>query len=254
VKKGILTLALALLSPMILAAQKLTIYCEDDSPMQFMGPDGKLSGMSVELVEEIQKRVGNTDEIKMVPWARGYDAVQKNPNIVLFSMGRTAERNPLFQWVGPIAESSFGLYAKAGSLIRIKTLDEAKKVHAIGVYRDDIRDQFLTKAGFTNLDRVNDNVTNFRKLMSGRVDLYASSSNDIRGNAERAGFRVADIKLVFVFLKTQVFIAMSKDTDPAIPAKWNEALRAMKRDGTFRRIFKAYYPDHSLPGPEITTF
>ncbi len=237
-----------------LSAQRLTIYCEDDAPMQFKAPDGTLSGMTVEIVREIQTRVSNTDPIEMVPWARGLNALNTEPNTVLFSMGRTAERNDLYQWVGPIAESAFGLYVKAESLIVIKDLQEAKSVRAIGVYRDDIRDQFLTKAGFRNLERTTDNIQNFKKLMSGRIDMYASSSNDIKGNAEQAGFQLSDVKLVHVFLRTQIFIAMSKKTDPAVVSKWNAALAAMKKDGSFRIIFKKYYPDRKLPGPEITKF
>ena len=253
-KKLLLCIASLLVFAASLSAQSLTIYCEDDSPMQFKGPDGKLTGMTVGIVEEIQKRVGNTDPIQMVPWARGLEALTNNPNTVLFSMGRTAERNDLFQWVGPIAETAFGLYVKADSKIEIKSLDDAKKVKAIGVYKDDVRDQFLTKAGFANLDRTSDNITNFKKLMLGRVDMYASSSNDIQGNAERAGFKVSDIRLAYVFLKTQVFVAVSKKTDPAVVAKWNAALTAMKKDGAFKAMFKKYYPDRELPGPEITKF
>ena len=53
------------------SAQKLRIYCEDDRPLQFKTPDGSLTGLTVEVVQEIQKRVGNTDPIQMLPWARG---------------------------------------------------------------------------------------------------------------------------------------------------------------------------------------
>lgn len=249
-----LRVLLALLFVVSLSAQNLTIYCEDDSPMQFKGPDGQLTGMTVEMVRQIQERVGNTDPIQMVPWARGLDAVSRHPNTVLFSMGRTAERNPLFQWVGPIAESAFGLYVKADSPIQIRTLDDAKRIRSIGVYRDDIRDQFLTREGFTNLQRTNDNISNFKKLMSGRIEMYASSSNDIQGNAERAGYKLADVKLAYVFLRTQIFIAVSKQTDPSVAAKWNAALAAMKKDGSFAAIFRKYYPGRDLPGPEITKF
>ncbi|MBF0205302.1 MAG: transporter substrate-binding domain-containing protein [Oligoflexia bacterium] len=255
-KKIILIITALLFSMQLpaLSAQKLNIYCEDDRPMQFVGADGILTGMSVEIVQEIKKRVGNSDPIKMVPWARGLNEVTNTPNTVLFSMARTAERNQLFQWVGPIAETAFALYAKANSTIKITELDDAKKIRSIGVYRDDIRDQFLTKAGFTNLERTDDNVSNFKKLMAGRFDMYASSSNDIKGNAESAGYKLSDVRLVYIFLRSQVYMAMSKGTNVAIVAQWNDALKKMKEDGTFSRIFKKYYPDNELPGPEISKF
>ena len=230
------------------SAQKLRIYCEDDRPLQFKTPDGSLTGLTVEVVQEIQKRLGNTDPIQMLPWARGLKYLNKEPNTVLFSMARTAERNDLYQWVGPISETVMGLYAKTDSSIQIKTLDDAKKVQAIGVYRDDLRDQYLTKAGFTNLDRTTEGVQSYKKLMLGRVDLFASSANEVADN------QYVNVKLVFTLLKAQLFIAVNRETDSAIVARWNDALEAMKQDGTFKAIFHKYFPGRDLPGPAITSF
>ncbi|MBK6999707.1 MAG: transporter substrate-binding domain-containing protein [Rhodoferax sp.] len=235
-------------------AYSLNIYCEDDAPFQFKGPDGKLTGMVVEMVSEVQKRVGNTDPIQMVPWARGLRSLDSEPDTLLFTMSRTEDRNDLYQWIGPVAQSDYAFYVKADSKISIASLEDAKKIASIGVYRDDVRDKFLTKAGFNNLDRTNDNVSNFKKLMSDRVSMYASGGNAIANDAERAGYKSADVKPVYVFLKTQSFIAASRKTDPSVVAKWNSAMEAMKKDGSFGTIFKKYYPNSPLPGPAITHF
>jgi polar amino acid transport system substrate-binding protein len=252
-KKVVLLLVLIALA-MGAYAQKLTIYCEDDKPFQYMDANKQLAGMVVEMVREIQKRVGNTDPIQMVPWARGYKEIQANPNVVLFSMSRNAERNGMFQWVGPISETAYTFYAKADSKITIPTIEAAKKVGKIGVPRDDIRDQYLTGLGFENLERVPDNITNLKKMMIDRIDLYATSQNNIATDLNLAGLKDSDVKPIFTFLRVQVFIAMSKATSPAIVKQWNEALDAMKKDGTFKTIFKSYYPDRPLPGPAIETF
>ena len=236
------------LLPLPASAQKLEIFCEEDRPLQFKAPDGSLTGLAVEVVQEIQKRVGNTDPIQMVPWARGLKYLNEKPNTVLFSMGRTAERNNLYHWVGPIGEKSMGLYVKADSTLQIKSLDDAKKVRAIGVYRDDLRDQYLTQAGFTNLQRTNASVQNYRMLMMGRIDMFASSEFEVADN------KYTDVKLVFSFLQTQSFIALSKGTDTAVVTQWNNALAAMKKDGSFKAIFNKYFPGQDLPGPAITNF
>ena len=251
-------LPLYIVSALIFAASSspahgLNIYCEDDPPFQLQTPDGKLGGMVVEFVTEIQRRVGNTDPIQMVPWSRGLAYLDSQPDTLLFSMSRTAERSELYQWIGPIAETAYTFYAKADSRIAINTLDDARKVGTIGVYRDDIRDTYLTKAGFTNLDRVRDNSMNI-KLMAGRLAVYASSPNNIKADVERAGFKLADAKPVYVFLRSQVYITASKKTDTGTVAKWNGALDAMKKDGALKKIFRKYYPDLPLPGPAITKF
>ena len=127
-------------------AQQLSLFCEDMKPLQFLGADGRLTGMAVELVREIQKRVGNQDEIQMVPWSRGLDALNSAANTALFSMARTADRNARYYWIGPTSEDVYGLYVKADSPIKIASLDDARKLDLIGVYRDRARlrqrDQF----------------------------------------------------------------------------------------------------------------
>jgi polar amino acid transport system substrate-binding protein len=237
-----------------LFASQLSIYCEDDPPFQIIEKDGSLKGLTAEVCQEIQKRVGNKDKIEVVPWARGLNALDTKPNTVLFSMSRTPERNPLYQWVGPVNEISYGLYVKAESKISIKNLDEAKKLKSIGVYNNDIRDQYLTRQGFTNLDRVTDNTTNIKKLMLGRIDAYADSDDGLKSNAKEAGYTANDLKLIHVFMKTQLYIAMSKDTPHEIVKQWNDALEQMKKDGTFKKIYTKYFPGKALPGPAINKF
>ncbi|MES2046812.1 MAG: transporter substrate-binding domain-containing protein [Pseudomonadota bacterium] len=235
-------------------AQSLSIYCEDDTPLQFVGANGKLTGFTIEIVQEIQKRVGNTDEIHMVPWARGLGHLNTESNSLLFTMARTAERDAQFQWIGPIIETTYGFYVKAGSALVINSLEDAKRVGLIGVYRDDVRDQFLTRQGFTNLDRANSNVSSFRKLMLGRNAMYVDSPMGVKSLAEKAGYQLADVRVVYNFFKIQLYIAASKNMDSTIVAKWNAALENMKKDTVFMRIHKKYFPDLALPGPAITKF
>jgi polar amino acid transport system substrate-binding protein len=251
-----LVLALALLAAAgkVVAAQSLAIYTEVSPPEQIQGPNGKLSGIAIDTVQEIQKRIGNKDPIKVMPWARAYQEAQSIPNVLLFSMSRSAERDPLFQWVGPINETVYGFWVRAASTVVIKSLDDAKKLGRIGVYRDDVRDLFLTKAGFTNLDRTVDNVTNVKKAMSNRIDAFASSRNGIAEEAKAAGFKREDFKEAFPFFKVQIFLAFSKSTPKEVVVAWQSALDAMKKDKTFERIFHSYLPNNPLPGPAITNF
>ena len=64
----------------------------------------KLTGGSYEIVREIQRRLPSNDPIEVVPWIRGRKEHQGQANIVLFSMDRPEDRDPLFEWVDPIRE------------------------------------------------------------------------------------------------------------------------------------------------------
>lgn len=250
--KTIALLLAGLLSSGMLAAQSLNIYYEDNRPLQFVGADGKPAGFAAEVVREIQRRIHNRDAVQLVPWARGLNRLGSTPNTLLFSMARTAERDGQYQWIGPIFENSYAFYAKADSTLVISDLEEAKKVASIGVYRGDVRDQVLTTLGFTNLDRANSNLSSVRKLMAGRIALFAGSPTNMQALAEQAGYKMSDFKLVYVFMHKQLYIAASQALDPAVVAQWNEALAQMKRDKTFEKAFKQHFPTLELPGPAVS--
>ena len=78
-------------------AQELSLYCEEDKPLQFYNAQGKLTGVTVEIVEEIQNRLSSTASIQVVPWSRGIEMLYRNPNTMLFTMARTPERESQYQ-------------------------------------------------------------------------------------------------------------------------------------------------------------
>lgn len=218
----------------------LSLYCEDDKPLQFYDENKKLTGLTVEVVQEIQRRLGNKDRIQVVPWSRGIDKLNKEPNSFLFTMARTPDREHLYQWIGPILFIEYGLYVKADSSIQINKLEDAKKIGLIGVYRDDIRDQTLSKLGFTNLDRASSVASSFKKLMIGRIAAYADAKKGVAITANLAGYQASDVKLAFDLFKNPLYIAVSKNTDAAIVAQWNSTLEEMKKDKSFLKILKKY--------------
>lgn len=245
---------LLIAGPIAAWAQQLTILTELNPPTQIRLANGELGGPAVEVVREIQRRVHNTDRIELVPWARGYRLVETQPNTALFIMARTASRNPQFQWIGPFTEAAYALYVKADSGIVLRNLDDAKKLKSIGVYRDDARDQMLTQAGFTNLDRTVENISNVRKLMLGRVDAFASSSVAIDELLAQAGIARDSVREALALTRVQTWMAFSRQTPESTVRAWADALESMKKDRTFEAIMASGIPGWSPPGKPVTQF
>jgi len=53
---------------------ELTILTENLPPLNYV-KDGVLMGSSVEIVQEIQRRIGSKEPIQVFPWARAYRLV-----------------------------------------------------------------------------------------------------------------------------------------------------------------------------------
>ncbi len=97
---GATTLLLLLFHPVF--SSELKILTENLPPLNYV-KDDILVGPAVEIVKEIQKRVGSHEPIKVYPWVRAYQMALREENIVLFGMTHTTERNRKFKWIGPIA-------------------------------------------------------------------------------------------------------------------------------------------------------
>jgi polar amino acid transport system substrate-binding protein len=214
---------------------ELTILTENLPPLNYL-KDGELVGPSVEIVKEIQKRVGSTDKIQVYPWARAYQMALEEKNVVLFGMTHSKERENLFKWIGPLATKRDILVAKKGAGFKINTLDDAKKVERIGTLREDTRERYLKKHGFTNLAPVSDEQKNAQKLVLGRIDLWAYKKPGLKTVCKLAGVNYNDVEEVYHLREINVDIAFSKKTSDFIVQKWRGAFNEMSADGTLTKI------------------
>ncbi len=79
---------------------KLIILTEEYPPDNYM-ENGKVVGDSTEIVVEILKRIGSKltrQDIRLVPWARAYGEALNDKSTIVYSIGRTTEREHLFKW------------------------------------------------------------------------------------------------------------------------------------------------------------
>jgi polar amino acid transport system substrate-binding protein len=216
-------------------SSELTVLTENLPPLNFV-KNNELVGPSVEIVKEIQNRVGSDEKIQVYPWSRAYKKILQDENVVLFGMTHTEERHNKFKWVGPLARKRDILVAKKGLKIKINSLDDAKKVKSIGTLRDDTREQLLLSQGFTNLESVSDEQLNAKKLVLGRIDLWAYKKPGLKTVCDLAGVDYEEVEEVYSLREIDVSIAFSLKTSDSIVRKWREAFKAMKADGTLAQI------------------
>jgi polar amino acid transport system substrate-binding protein len=218
-----------------LAAEKLTILTENLPPLNYL-ENGTLVGSSVEIVKEIQQRIGSTEPIEVYPWARAYKMALEEENVILFGMTYTEDRSNLFKWVGPLATKRDILLARKDASFSITSLEDAKKVERIGTLRDDVRGKLLEKKGFTNLEPVSDEQKNAQKLALGRIDLWAYKKPGFRTVCELAEVDPEQFVEVAHLKKSELKIAFSKKTSDTIVARWQQAYDEMAKDGTIQKI------------------
>lgn len=224
----------------------LTFITEDYPPFNFER-DGKRQGIAVDTLAEMLALAGakkSRADIKVWPWARGYETAQKEKNTVLFSTTRTEAREHLFKWVGPIMPSRIVLVAKKKRGIRITSVGDINTArYKVGVVREDIGGQLLDKmgAGKERLVLANSGVSLAKMLQADRIDLWAYGAPVIMWNLKELGFHAADYEEVFTLTESQhYYFAVNKETDDALVARLQAALEQVKSSGRFAEIVARY--------------
>lgn len=221
------------------------LMTEEYPPITFM-KEGKVAGFVTDMVHEITLRLNIPDNTRLTIWKNAYNMALLYPNVILFSTERTAEREELFRWVGPVGKNNVIFYAKKGSGIVINSLEDAKQIEAIATTTDWFTEQYLQQQGFSNLISSGSPEENVRQLMNGEANLSIFTDLTVSKIVQNAGYSMEDLEPLFTVSQTYFYIAISKDTSEEVYQKWVAALNTLKEDGTFEKIYHNYLPNAEL--------
>jgi len=243
-RKFFLFLSALIFSAPALANDPIHLMSEEFPPYQFYEGESKVAtGISIEIVQAIQNKIGNTDEIKILPWNRALKLLAKKKNSALFSTARTPAREDKYKWVGPLSKLEMVFFKKKGSAINFTSLDEAKTVAKIGVTKNVATHEILVNLGFENLDvlKSGSDDKNLKRLLKGRVDVWPTAYYAGIYSAKRIGIAdqieaIPNVKL----MSGDLYLAFNKDTDSHVIHEWQAALDQLKSDGVVEAIHKKY--------------
>ncbi|HBW07660.1 MAG: amino acid ABC transporter substrate-binding protein [Pseudomonas sp. BICA1-14] len=241
-----LSVALVLLASGVYSAltyaHAITAVTEELPPYN-MTVDGELTGMGTEVVKAVLEEAGEDVRIRSMPWARAYDIALNNENVLIYSIARTPQREPLFKWVGVIAPTRWFLFSLPGTEFDLKTLDDARQ-YQIATVKADVGEQYLIDKGFAvgrNLQSSNKYEHNYQKLKAGRVDLWISNElnahylvRQASGDPNEAA--VPQLSLDDLGGADGLCMAFSRDTPDEVVERFRQALARVRADGRYDAI------------------
>ena len=225
---------------------KIKIFTENYPPYN-METNGKLTGISVDILDAILKNMHSTikiKDIKLKPWATAYRIVSKKKNTMLFSTSRTKQREKLFKWVGPISASDVSLIALQDSNIKISKTKDINN-YKVGVVLHDVAQQILASNGVKDTQIVTvagkDAVADALKgLLQHKFDLFTCNFVGAKYSAKLHYIKSSLFKKVYTIKQSQLYFAFNKNTDDSIIKAYQEALDKIKANGTYDKILKKY--------------
>lgn len=227
----------------VFSAERIYLYTENFPPYN-MSTNGrafehsadKIDGICAERAKAVLDQSGYDYRMKLRNWNYGYNRALSKANHGIFCTTYTEERAPLFKWVGPLAQNLWTIFAAPGSTFTMEKLEDAKG-KTIGGYRNDVRSEYLLKRGY-KMSVIESDDLNPKRLALGQIDLwiaerlggpYLASQQDIEG-----------LVPVYSFNDVDLYLAMSPDTPDEVIENLNNALEAIKKNGTFDAIGTKY--------------
>jgi ABC-type amino acid transport substrate-binding protein len=233
-----------LLGPAPAGAADVRVITENNPPLSFSGTGGP-SGLATDLFLRMADRAGLRVERRNIgiwPWARAYREILEKPDVILFSMARTAEREKLFRWIGPIMPLRTSLFAMKSRGIVIKDPVKGAWKYRYGTIRASASEQKLIRLGVPpyRLESVHDRTLNIRKLVQGHIDIMVANEPATFYSIRRMRLNPDDFEPVYRLMSSDLYYAASRDLDPALVLRLQSALDSLKADGTAGRIIENY--------------
>ncbi|MCP4112540.1 MAG: transporter substrate-binding domain-containing protein [Desulfobacteraceae bacterium] len=235
--------------------ETLQVVTEEYPPYNYT-EKGKITGFCTDVVRETLKRANLEHSIQSHSWAESYQKALAEPNVLIYSMGRNVEREPLFKWVDIIARTEVYFYKlRSRPSIKIKTFDDVRK-YKIGAVQDDFRVQWLMKQGIKEqLTLVADDRQNMRNLFERKIDIFPIGEFVAYKIAHQEGraFNNLEKTMYVKDMSPDLYMAFSKQTPDIMLEKCKKALFEIRKDGTYEKI-KSKYAIFYLPIFKISSY
>lgn len=232
----VLAIASALLASAPAAAQS-TLYVDNLAPFSYR-ENGVLKGVLYDMVRDLAARVGNQGEIQSVPPRRELVLVASSTD-ALGTMGRLPENEASYTWLCDLIDDRIVLVSSAASSVDIASVEAAKNLR-VGVILGGPADGLLRRLGFGHVEPTATAENNARKLMLGRIDAVAAAWNVARYGQLLSGGDVRQLRAGAVLQPLSIYLAGPRSLPPRVAGQWRAACDAMRKDGSYARILRAY--------------
>lgn len=213
----------------------MTIITENYPPLSFES-GGKITGFGAEVVEAIQHELKTDYQPILMPWGEAYERALKEPNVVLFTMERTPEREGKFHFIGPLGANTTYFYALRENGSALSDLEAARQAIGIATTKNWFSEQILKEKGFTNLLSNLDPLEAIQLMMEGKAELGIFTDVTFPQICEKAGVSPEAFKPVLELQQSEYYIAISKATDESIVEHWRTTFERLGNEGVIDQI------------------
>ncbi|WP_338553333.1 transporter substrate-binding domain-containing protein [Paenibacillus sp. KS-LC4] len=212
------------------------------APYNFLNDNKEMDGFDADIAKEIAKRLGVKAEFVAQEFSGMIAGLQaKKFDVVISQMTITDERKEQMDFTEPYITNSVKIIVAENNDTITKLADFKGKNIGVGLGTNDetyLRKTAIPEVGDFTIKTYDDVITSLKDLNAGRIDATINNLYALKPIVEKNGFK---IKAVGEPIKSDnAGIAVRKD-NPEFRDALNEALKAMKADGTYKTIFVKWF-------------
>lgn len=215
---------------------QLRIVTSEEPPTNYT-VDGRLTGITTDIVRELMKRLNLNVGIEVMPWARSYRIAKSQSNVVIFTAGKTQSRiEHGFYFVGPVVTRKHLLWSRKGSNYRIKEPQDIPKLNLVmGGMAGDWRTKYFLDRGVA-VQTVPNHQQNLLMLLRGRIDLWISSDIEALSITKALALDISKLERAFLIKEASSYIMLSKGTPQEAVDQWQQAFADLRKTDFFNKL------------------
>lgn len=208
-----------------------------DIPPWSMSSSAEFPGPVIEIMKEVDRRLGNETELEVIPWGRAQEIAKREKNVIIFPLTRVPEREDSYSWIFPIRKMNFAFVTTDN---RKLDAEQARSLSGILVHGNSLPQIILERMGFTNLILFATNYSGITKVLhKGRAESWFADVDMLRWMHTTNPGR-NDLTIGPNIFDGVLYAAGSPGLSKETISRFHKALSELKQDGTMQQIFSRY--------------
>jgi len=226
--------------PWFSASVNAAEYYAANIPPTAYAKDGVIKGFAVEIMDEVINRLGYPKyNTVLLPAKRAFFEPKRNREAILANLARSPSRENHYKWLFRFQKIPLFYVTKKGR--KTVTHENASTLPLVGVFDSAVVHEILNRHPKINVHATQNEETNLRMFMAGRIDAWFTSSTLLQGALKKeTKISIKDLSVGAPVDTLGIYAAAGLNMPDKEVAKWRRAFDTMKKDGSYQGIMRKY--------------
>lgn len=224
------------------AGEPVQIAVDQSNPPFMYESGGKAAGLYPELMSTVFQKMGIPVDIHALPWKRALNEADSG-KMGIAGIYKTDERSKKYDYSQEIFKEKLMLFVSEKKKFPYQNINDLKG-KSIGIilgwsYGDEF--DAALKAGLFKGDTTNNDDTNFKKLMTDRIDCLLAIEESGKSNSEK-NYQGKAIGLNPPVAINPTYLIFGKNANQTeLLSKFNATLKVMMENGSYEEFIRSFF-------------